>query len=450
MYLKEISRLLSEISYDDLPESTIEQAKINILNFIGGAMGGASTLLSKAFVDMYDEMGGKPEANLFGYSKQLPAVNAAMINSSMSEAYLEEDMHMVSQGHPGTVVVPSAIAMAQRLNTGGKELIEAVVAGYEAVGRFGRCLINNTFADKGTRPSSFLGPFGAATAAGKLLNLSPDEMMNALSISGNTSSGLLEFANGETADYCYQNAFAVYCGFSSVNLAKRGVKSTPTLIEGSRGMGNAYSEGNYDFEALVRNFGNPYEIEATFIKVFPSCAYSQVTAQAALKLVEMYDINPDDVEKIDIGTYTTAYHWPACVNSGPYAGPVQTMMSHEFMAAAAIACKELSVRTVKLAQDEKILSLTAKASVFIDEECDKAFPPYKGATVKITMKDGSEYFNREKDVRGGDKDFVKARMIRNSSEYLREAAARDFIGRIENLEQEKNLNDIMALLVPAI
>ncbi len=58
-------------------------------------------------------------------------MTASLVNAVQGHAIDMDDGHRFANGHPGVVTVPAAVATAERENSSGRELIEAVVAGYE-------------------------------------------------------------------------------------------------------------------------------------------------------------------------------------------------------------------------------------------------------------------------------------------------------------------------------
>ena len=99
--------------------------------------------------------------------------------------------------HPGAVLIPAALAIAQEEGLGGRALLTAVVAGCEVLFRIGRAT-KHSAETRGFHAPGTTGPFGGAVTVGKLLQLDAGKMTNALGIAGSLSGGLLEFAHSNT------------------------------------------------------------------------------------------------------------------------------------------------------------------------------------------------------------------------------------------------------------
>ncbi|MCH6575009.1 MAG: MmgE/PrpD family protein, partial [Bacteroidetes bacterium] len=171
-----------ELRYEDLPTEVIDEVKRYLYDSVGCALGGYNTNDVKAMMEIYGDMGGKPEATLFGSGKKLPAANATLLNSLMIRALDFNDIYWKEDPSHPSDLIPAALAMAERQNSSTKELIVAIVLAYEFEQRL--CL----FAKPGVRERKWhhatLTQFVSPIVAGKLLGLDAEQMENAIGISG--------------------------------------------------------------------------------------------------------------------------------------------------------------------------------------------------------------------------------------------------------------------------
>lgn len=98
---------------------------------------------------MWDSFGSTGPCSVLGMSGSYSVIAAAAINAAMGEIYLSEDMHNPTSSHPGMLVIPVAMAYGESVGASGKRVIEAIVAGYEAMGRIGAALLGPDFANNG-------------------------------------------------------------------------------------------------------------------------------------------------------------------------------------------------------------------------------------------------------------------------------------------------------------
>ena len=80
-----------------------------------------------------------------------------------------DDVHKSSISHPAAPVISAAFSLAEYLESSGKDLIEAIVAGYDVMIRIGEAVSPSHYAIWHT--TSTCGAFGAAAATAKLLHL---------------------------------------------------------------------------------------------------------------------------------------------------------------------------------------------------------------------------------------------------------------------------------------
>ena len=118
----------------------------------------------------------------------------ALANGASGHAFELDDVHEEAINHPGAVVIPAALALAEDLNCSGRDLLEAIVIGYEAMGRAGIAVGPTSHMLAGFHPTSMSGVFGAAAAAGRLLNFGATELNHAFGIASSLASGTMEFA----------------------------------------------------------------------------------------------------------------------------------------------------------------------------------------------------------------------------------------------------------------
>jgi len=444
--LRELGKLLESIQYSELPDKTIAKAKTAILNFFGGSLAGADAPLVKAGRAAWESQNCGGACVILGHEGKTSPMAAASINALMGQIYLLEDCHEQTLSHPGVAVIPVVMALGQSLNIGGRQIIEAIVAGYESMGRIGSVLITPGFPDFGLRPASIMAPFGGAAAAAKVLGLTAEGISNALSIAGNSVSGVMEFVNSGTFDICIQNSFAATNSIMAAMLAAGGIAASPTILDGWFGLGRALNRKELDWKGALAEQPCQYMIDETFIKRFPGCGHVLATAQAATSLVQRYKIEPEKIEKVLVGVSRRAKEFPGVDYAGPYAGPISAMMSHQFMVASALVHGEISVNTVKMYDHPEVARVARKIFVEIDEGIDKAFPQKTGARLHVYLKSGYIISDFQEDLNPLRMDEVIQRFRYYAQGFLGESRINEIIEKTLTIESLKSINSLMDLL----
>jgi 2-methylcitrate dehydratase PrpD len=163
----QLAEVVANIQFDTLPPPVIEQAKLCILDLFGSIFAGIDAPPIQIIVKMAKELGGTPEATIIGERTKTSSLLAAFCNAAAGHVVEMDDLHRASILHPGAPVIPAALAIAEREQRSGKELIQAVVAGYEIAIRIGEAAGPKHYEFWHT--TGTCGTFGAAIAAGKLL-----------------------------------------------------------------------------------------------------------------------------------------------------------------------------------------------------------------------------------------------------------------------------------------
>jgi len=136
---------------------------------------------------------GTGDATVFGDSKTYTPAVAALLNGALGHSLDFDDTHADSSLHPSAPVVPAAFAVGEMVGASGREVLTAIVAGYEVCCRLGNALDPTSHYARGFHPTATAGTYGAAAAAAKLFGLSKDQIIAAFGVSGSQAAGSLQF-----------------------------------------------------------------------------------------------------------------------------------------------------------------------------------------------------------------------------------------------------------------
>ena len=285
--LAALARFTAELELNALPEVVIDQAKACLL--YGLAVAIASTKadgsrIAAAAVDGEDECDSSTrfKATRFIDAKRTSAGGAAFCNAALFHARVQEDAHPA--GHVGVVVMPTALAVAQRLDACGAELLCAVVAGYEVALRIGRDHAGDA-STRGFRTTPLYGVFGAAAAAARLMQLDEGRTRNTLALAANAACGLREFVNAGTEEYTLHAGFAARNGIGAAYCAAAGATAAASSLDGPAGFYQSYggAEKRYD-EHIEAGLGREFEMLHVAYKPYPTCQFHRSVIHGVLTL----------------------------------------------------------------------------------------------------------------------------------------------------------------------
>jgi len=161
--------------------------------------------------------------------QKLPAAEAAQVNAVMSDAAASDDSDLRAIVHCGTPLTATALAMAERTGASGRDVLAAMVAGYEAAGRISGP-VSPQFRERGHHGST-MAIFVAAVAAGKLLKLDVERLTQTIALAATSASGLVKAADTSVARE-YHAGLAVRSGIDAALAAERGFIAEESVLEG--------------------------------------------------------------------------------------------------------------------------------------------------------------------------------------------------------------------------
>lgn len=281
---REVAAWVTHLRYGDLPERTKEVARCAILDTVGCGLYGFNTPWANMLLAWARAGGAKAEATVWGEAApSLRAADAALVNGTASHAFELDDYHNAKL-HPGAVVVPAAIAMAQKLDAKGEQLVTAIAAGYEVMIRSSLALNPSAARLRGWHLTGVCGPFGAAAACASLLGLNEEQTAWALGLGGTQGAGLWAFNADGTMSKRLHAGKAAHSGVLAAELAALGFTGPTQIYEfEDGGVLKAFSDAS-DPAPLTQDLGRVYHLDATSIKPYSCCGSTHSYVDAALAL----------------------------------------------------------------------------------------------------------------------------------------------------------------------
>ena len=283
----------------DLPTKTVDYAAMLISSTVASASLGSTLDSSKIMRSLELQRGGVPEATVwFEGGPRLPVAAAARINALMSDAAASDDSDLRNIVHPGTTLAATSLAMAEKTGASGRDVLAAIVLGYEAAGRINGAVI------PGLREKGYHGCvvaiFGGAVATGRLLKLTPEQMTHAIALAATSIGGIMASAATSTARE-YHAGLAAMLGVNAAQAAGMGFKGEPGILETGEGFFHVigHSPGAAQVARVTADFGKRWDILTEMaIKLVPGGQPYHALAEAAANAARSGDIAPADVESI--------------------------------------------------------------------------------------------------------------------------------------------------------
>lgn len=284
-----------------LPAEVTERAKLHLLDTIAAMISGAPLLPGRRAIEYVTAMGGTPEATILATGTRTSAVNAALANGMLAHSDETDDAYYLALVHPGCSIVPAALAMAERQKSSGRELLRAIVLGYDVCARTSMALGIEHFRSAGHSTHSFGGTFGSAVAAGALARIDVRQARHLLSYAAQQASGLSCWARDvEHVEKAFDfGGMPARNGVTAATMVASGFTGVEDVFSGDRGFLHAFAPFIRPRE-FVKGLGSRYDIMQTAIKRWPVGYPIQAPLDALSTLIDRHAIQATEVEKVHI------------------------------------------------------------------------------------------------------------------------------------------------------
>ena len=371
---RELAGWIAGLRHADLPERTRQVVRCAILDTAGCGLYGYRTPWAQMLLKWAQGGGIGTEATVWGNSApSLRAADAALVNGTASHAFELDDYHNAKL-HAGAVVVPAALAMAEKLDAGGEQLVTAIAAGYETMIRSSLALNPSAARLRGWHITGICGPFGAAAACASLLGLDEERTAWALGLAGTQGAGTWAFnADGSMSKRLHAGK-AAHSGVLAAELAALGFTGPAQIYEfEDGGVLKAFSDAS-DPAPLTRELGEVYHLDATAIKPYSCCGSTHAYIDAALELRRRFGAPWDAKRRVRVGLSNVVD--VQCGFDYLPGSALNAQMSLRYVVAAALMEGQVlppQFGEEKLS-DPALLDLAGRLELVNDPELDKLYP----------------------------------------------------------------------------
>ncbi|MFP4896461.1 MmgE/PrpD family protein [Paraburkholderia sp. EG304] len=394
-----LATFAAQLDFDSIPHEVVERTVNLYVDWLGSALAGKGARPVETIARFARAAAGATNEGLcevlIDRSRTTPYF-AAMINGAASHFAEQDDVHNGSVFHPATVVFPVALALAQARRAPGRDFIAAAVAGYEVGIRIGEFLGRSHY--KVFHTTGTVGTVAAAATAGRLLDLSPSQMLDAFGSAGTQASGLWEFLRDAADSKQLHTAMAAANGLMAAQLAADGFKGATHILEGAQGMAAGMSS-DADPARLVDRLGSRWATAETSFKYHAACRHTHPAADALLAVVRAHRLAPRD-----IATVVAHVHQGAIDVLGPVIAP-RTVHQAKFNMGTVLGlvAHHGYAGVTEFEQDfdaSEIVAFRDKVTMTLDAEVDASYPARWIGKVTVTTADGRVFDGRVDEPKG--------------------------------------------------
>jgi MmgE/PrpD N-terminal domain len=320
---REFAAFVASLRYEDLPFDVVDRAKGVTLEALASALVGRNMPASRQALALMqeEEAGGGGAATVLCHGNRLTKAGAAFVNAEMILAGGKWDTFRMLT-HPGTAILPAALAAAELTGCSGRLFLAGVTAGYEVMERMAAEFIP-TVMSRGFHAGPVFGIFGAAIAAAKIQGLDADQLNGAIAQCVNLAAGNLEGAR--SGGRSLREGGAVRNALLAVAMARHGTPGGETVLEGEAGFYHAYAGNNRgelrysftgdnhtDLAKITQGLGRNWMFLETLYRIYSTAGYNIAHIEITARLCEEHNIRYEDIDRIEalVNWFETEYPSP--------------------------------------------------------------------------------------------------------------------------------------------
>jgi 2-methylcitrate dehydratase PrpD len=285
------------LSFDDLPAAVVAKAKELLLHHVGLALRGGGEPRGRQAVRVAHALSGtNTDCTVIGQRRGAGLLDAVFANALLMSCQGLDDFQLPPAVHQGVVTYPVGLAVGEHRHTSGRELITAVVTGYDALAKLAHTLAGWQLSVPRHQFSLFAA-FGAAAVAARLLALSREQTAHALAHAAHLGAGLVEAGDmmGPLQPLVARN------GAMAAVLAQADIPMARTSIEGEHGLFRTVAGRVPDtLHESLSTLGQVFEITSASPKRYGGSGLNIVPQELTLELIKSNAMTADDITRVDV------------------------------------------------------------------------------------------------------------------------------------------------------
>ena len=403
-----ISTELSTFAYNfDLAQvpSAVQQYALHlILDGTGIAYASSEYEFSKKGLEALRLFNEPGQHIVLGTGEKMTYRDAALANGLLIHGLDFDDTHVAGVVHMTAAVWPCVLAVAEKQNSSGEEMLAAYIVGMEVGARLGM-VAKGAFHQVGHHPTGIAGAFACSLVAAKLMKLSIKEMTMAQGIALSMASGNFEFLEDGAWTKRYHPGWAAVSGIMAATFAKAGYIGPSLPYEGRFGLYNSHLIGlepGCDYSLATAGLNEVWEVMNVGVKPYPSCHFTHAAIDATLILTKQHQLTVEQIESITalVPEEVVKTVCEPLVNKQSPTCAYEAQFSVPYLVAVALVRQDFTLKDLEPEplEDKVVADLAKKVSYKVDP--NSGFPTYYSGEVHIHLKDGRTLKHREHKNRG--------------------------------------------------
>lgn len=441
----------ASLTFEDLPDLAVTRARQVVLDTLGTTFGGYQSSLGGLSVDYVATDRPGEAATLVGDGRRSTVEGAAWANAVMSKHVGMDDSHRTA-GHVASELVPIVLAVGEDRNLSGEDVIVAMAAGYDVFDAIQRP-VEDWQRERGMDHKSQVGTLASAVTAAVAMDLSREDIGNALALAMDMASGTEQYVYdaGECDTKDLLSGYAARNGIQAAKMADFGFRGPPGALDGEYGYFHAFGPG-YDPSYLDR-LGEGCALANTGFKPHAGCRRVHACVDATQQIMENDPPDLNAITRIEVDTYEDAITPSFRVNMEPETVG-QAGFSLPVTASVVLTRESWYPEDIAAYENPDIKELRYLVEVGLDEEIEAAHPEKNGCEVRVTTEDGKVRTGRVEYAKGEPENMLTDEEFSQKFGHLADDVlpseqlerVEELSGRLEELD---DVSELVAATVPS-
>ena len=436
------------LKYEDIPKEVVDYARLLMIDSFGCALAALHQPHAKQVFSVLSQKPAVEQATLWGSTKKVEMDDAVLYNGSLIHGLDYDDTNAYGIVHPSSSVVTAGITVGEALGKSGKEIMTAIIAGYEVLLRIAG-FTRGRLHDRGFHPTGCCNAFSSACIAGKLMGVTHDQLCNALGMCGSQAAAILEFLRDGSDIKKLHPGWGVHCALYDLEFAKAGYTGPVEVLEGKQGYMLAHIGTMEGIEEYFNDFGERWWTTEVAFKFYPVCHWLHGFNDILFKLEAENGFDGKDIEQLECIIDER-------VNRVGYATPDKLRPATEYhqrfslfytMAMAAykgrLGPKEINIKHM---EDPGLLEMIDRIKITVDPDAD--VPGHFPAQLRVTLKDGRTFYGSQPYEVGckenpASREHVLRKYYNNTIEVIGKECADRIVDDVDHIENLINIQDMI-------
>lgn len=389
-----LAHFAADLRFESVPELARHRAKMLILDAIGVGLASNAYAFADVAIAGVRSLGGDGECSVLGRAERLAVRDAALANGILIHGLDFDDTHLTSIVHPTAACLPCALSLAESLQTDGRRMLTAYMAGMESAVRIGAA-IKGGFHHVGFHATGVIAHFSSAIVAARLLDLDADRIVAAQGIAASTAAGIQVFLEEGAWTKRFHPGWAAVAGITAARLSQHGFVGPTRPYEGKFGLFDTHLQTRADHvdpSVITTALGERFDFADTAIKPYPVCHFIHGCADAAIELSA--EIGNAAIREVEAFLPQQTLHIvaePAEAKERP-STEYEAKFSTQFVVATCLLKGRFGLPELQddALREPAVRELAKKVRCSVDR--DTAFPTYFSGAVAVVLADGRRLF----------------------------------------------------------